>query len=211
MTMGKPVWHPTRRRLVLGLLDHDLTPRYHNGVGFAQIYLAPEVRLHIWHPDLPTEPEAFGCRHSHRFDFQSAVLLGSITNIFLEPIDDGLAHGYFDIFEVQPAHLGSQEPAIVTRGVDVRITAIEVTHAGGGYDFPKGVYHESHGNGITATVMKKLNQEDAWAGILAPRGQPPKHGMAEEKITKDALVHLCVGVIEKFDDTAFDMIDRMLS
>ncbi len=47
------------------------------GLGFIQIKLGPLERVHVYHPELAAfvdEP------HDHRYDFESTVLLGSLTN-----------------------------------------------------------------------------------------------------------------------------------
>lgn len=213
--------HPLHQSVRVDLINGRLKPRYHAGVGFAQVYLSEDVRLHLWHPDLPTEPESFGCRHDHRFDFTSTVLLGAVTNIFLsmEPgaryiagSGDQKVEGYgpFDEWEVMPAHLGSAEPAIRRRGVDVKIDGIQLLKAGETYSFPKRRYHESRGHGVALTVMKKFNQEDSWAGILAPKGQPPVHGMAGPQVSKDTLVGLLLAAIDKIDDAGWARVQHLL-
>ena len=213
--------HPLYQTVRVGLLNGTLKPRYHGGVGFAQVYLNEDVRLHLWHPELPTEPESFGCRHNHRFDFTSTVLLGAVTNIFLgvtpgsdkiagsgEEVVDG--YGYFDEWRVMPAHLGSAEPTVIQRGLDLTINAIEVVRAGETYQFPKRVYHESRGHGVTLTVMKKFNQEETWAGIIAPAGQPPQHGMAGVQVDRDTLVGLLLNAIDKIDGAGWARIQHLI-
>lgn len=186
-----------RMRTIANLVDDRLKPRYHNGIGFAQVYLAPEVRLHIWHPEFPNIPEAFGTRHNHRYDFLSTVLIGAMTNITLDFYDD--PDGYFRLYKIQPAHLGPADPILdETAAYDVVVRKIEVVRAGESYTFPKGVYHEGRSNGITATILKKLNQEDSWAGILAPADQEPEHGMARETISAEDLKWKIVKVVQSF-------------
>lgn len=216
----EPAMHPTFANIRAGLVTGRLKPRYHAGVGFAQLYLSDNVRLHVWHPDLPTEPESFGCRHNHRFDFTSTVLVGAVTNIFLDVTQGGReiagsggefveGYGYFDEWEVQPAHLGAAVPTIKNRGVDLGIRAIELVPAGETYEFPKRVYHESRGHGTTVTVMRKFNQEDTWAGIVAPAGQPPQHGMANP-ICSDFLVGRFLDALEKVTTAGWDSVQAQV-
>lgn len=201
--------HRLHEQILNGLRTGELKPRYHNGIGFAQMYLADEVRLHVWHPDFPNTPESFGTRHNHRFDFLSTVLKGSMTNITLDILHDEDG-GPFDLYTVQPAHLGAATPILKAPNVGAAITKIEVVQAGESYTFQKGVYHEGRANGITATVLKKLNQEDAWAGILAYSGQQPEHGMERETISKEKLNGMLIDVINSFDGTAWANIEGML-
>lgn len=202
--------HPTKHRVLTGIWDKSLKPRFHNGVGFAQLYITPDVRLHIWHPALPAEPEGFGCRHDHRFDFVSTVLQGAVTNIHLDYMVGPL--GTFARYRVQPAHLGPSVPEIVPgeEKVTVLITGVEVVREGETYSFPKRVFHESRGHGVTVTAMRKFNQEDSWAGILAPIGQTPEHGMERCSINAIDLSALVVGVLDALSDSAWDQVQRML-
>lgn len=203
--------HPTHREVRAGLLSGKLKPRYHNGIGFAQVYLTPDVRLHIWHPEFPSTPQPFGCRHSHRFDFESTVLHGAIIHTTLEPKSTHYGNGFFNRYSVQPAHLGAAEPQVEEFGMDVGIRAVQVFHEGETYKFPKGVYHESAGHGITATLMRKHDQDETHAFILAPAGQPPEHGMARETISQAELLRLILETLDRFNLFAWDHIEKEIT
>jgi hypothetical protein len=200
----------TRERVLAGILSGELKPRFHNGVGFAQVYITPEVRLHVWHPDLPAEPEGFGCRHDHRFNFTSTVLVGAMTNLWLDYYED--SDGAFAIYRVQPAHLGAKLPEREDGDdlLDVVIRKIQVVRAGETYSFPKRVFHESRGHGTTVTCMRKFDQEDTWAGILAPIEQTPEHGMERCTIDDAALKHLVFQTLSGIPLDAWDHVQRMI-
>jgi hypothetical protein len=199
-----------KETVLAGLTDGGLKPRYHNGVGFAQVYITDDVRLHFWHPDFPSEPEAFGNRHNHRFDMESHVLMGAVTNIRLEPLWLGLGDGGFDVYAVQPAHLGAAVPVLDERGVGLEISDIEVIRAGQSYTFPKRAYHESRGHGVTVTVMKKSNQESAFAGIIALRGQTPEHGMHRVTISDECLRRKLIEIIDMLPEQAWGTIHELM-
>lgn len=200
--------HPTHRAVRAALLQGKLKPRYHNGIGFAQVYLTPDVRLHIWHPEFPSEPQPFGCRHSHRFDFESTILHGAVIHTTLEQKSTHYGGGFFNRYSVQPAHLGAAEPQVEEFGVDVSIRAVQVFYAGETYKFPKGVFHESAGHGVTATLMRKHDQDETHAFILAPVGQPPEHGMARETISAAHLLRLILATLDQFNLFAWDRIEK---
>ncbi len=69
------------RQLVARVRFEDLKWRHH-GLGMLQAELSDSLRVHIWHPKLRT-PEMRGLRavHDHRFSFESAVLVGAITDV----------------------------------------------------------------------------------------------------------------------------------
>jgi len=53
-----------------------------HGLGFVQVQLQGDQRLHVWHPELPRRScFEHSAIHDHRFDFQSRVLVGQQRNI----------------------------------------------------------------------------------------------------------------------------------
>src|SRR5208282_5603878 len=67
------------RMLVLGAID-SLEWRHH-GAGMIQAYINPTLRVHVWHPSLmlPGMTDS-GAIHDHRFDLESTLLVGDMTN-----------------------------------------------------------------------------------------------------------------------------------
>jgi hypothetical protein len=66
-------------------LTHDYTPTKEtislHGLGFIQVKLPANRRLHVWHPDLPRRDcFAYSAIHNHRFGFRSTVLVGHQRN-----------------------------------------------------------------------------------------------------------------------------------
>ncbi len=50
-----------------------------HGLGFVQVQLTEDWRLHVWHPDLPRRACFEDSQiHNHSFDFQSMVLAGAM-------------------------------------------------------------------------------------------------------------------------------------
>ncbi len=163
--------------ILRGLTNEDLIPRYHHGVGFGQLYITEHIRLHVWHPDFSTEPEAFGCRHNHRFDMHSKVLLGAVTNIILEPQNENA--GKFRLYDVKPAHFGhTPMPTLAdSEYYSLMISDAYIVSAGDEYQMRRRVFHEGRGHGKTITLVTKSNQSDRWAQIVARVDQTPTHGM----------------------------------
>lgn len=59
-----------------------------HGLGFIQLVVAPNVRIHVWHPDLPVRKHYQQTKvHNHRFDFSSTVMKGEIKNHNIEIAD----------------------------------------------------------------------------------------------------------------------------
>jgi len=56
-----------------------------HGLGFIQLVLPNNQRLHVWHPDLPRRNcYEYSAIHNHRFGFESRVLKGKQCNVRVE-------------------------------------------------------------------------------------------------------------------------------
>ncbi len=152
----------------------------HHAIGALQGYIAedrePEVRVHIWHPDLvrvSNELDA-GRPHDHRFDMRSTVLAGSIgheeLNVSHHP------HGNLVEYVVQHARKG---PAPLSpTGLVYRARRITRTiQAGYCYEFPARKFHRSFVPEPAVTLVTKLAQTSEPARVLFPKGADPVFGV----------------------------------
>ena len=67
----------------------------HYGTGYAVAKIGDGAKFHVWHTVFVQDPDLGGV-HTHRWDLESSVLLGSITNAFFreDPESQGwLRHG----------------------------------------------------------------------------------------------------------------------
>jgi hypothetical protein len=190
-----------------GLLNGSLVPRYHSGVGMIQMYLNEQYRIHVWHPELRAKTEAFGNRHSHRFDLTSTVLLGNVfdTALRLEP---NFFNGRFETFDVVPAHKG-----VITRPTpndamfDLIVTGIRHYRTGETYAIKKFDYHETKTEGLTVTLLRKDNQEETHARIIGFAGQRPIHAMANPP-EQTLLNQLMFSALRKLSPEAVQTIEQ---
>lgn len=193
------------------VLKGILRPRYHAGVGMLQAYLTESIRLHVWHPDLPQKLEAFGNRHNHRFDLQSSVLMGTIVDIAFRP-EPAHHNGQFYVYEVMPAHYGkTPAPHLLT---DVRHNLV-MKHArrfeaGITYTIQRGDFHETRAEGLTVTLMRKSNQVETWARIVAHQSQEAVHGM-DHDIPQHVLDQCFFSALRKLPDSAWEVIEKELA
>lgn len=51
-----------------------------HGLGFIQVQLPAQRRMHVWHPSLPRYAQIDDMMHNHSFDFESQVLVGALNN-----------------------------------------------------------------------------------------------------------------------------------
>lgn len=162
----------------------------HNGLGVLQAYLSEgatdELRVHVWHPDLERPGIRYsGKIHDHRFDLRSTVLLGSIGHIEYRLIPH--PDGHWTTHEVVNARKavaegGSFDGKVSGTGDFFNARTMPWTFRERDvYLYPKGCFHESHVNGLCVTLVRKMNQEERKARILAPRGHEVVHAFAEPK------------------------------
>ncbi|WP_059415531.1 hypothetical protein [Cupriavidus basilensis] len=132
-----------------------------HGLGFIQVQLPNNQRLHVWHPELPRR-RCFehSSIHDHRFSFRSRVLVGT-------QVDIGYRH--YPAEESGEYVMYLHEGARTARGgrpwvPDGRCDLIQdyrrAIEAGNEYRIRAYVYHrtEPGGNGKVATLMYKSEE-----------------------------------------------------
>lgn len=191
-----------------GLMEGTLIPRYHSGVGMLQMYLTPTVRLHLWHPELPRSIEAFGNRHSHRFDLTSYILLGSIVDMTLQ-LEPKHFTGEFLLYKVMPAHFGETPiPKQDDSTHDLIVKRIRQYKQGDSYTVPLGAYHETRADDLTMTLMVKSNQVDDWAHIIGHKSQEPVHAM-EVQPPLHVMKQLMFMALRRLPQESKDLIEKI--
>lgn len=131
-----------------------------HGLGFIQVQLEGNQRLHVWHPDLPRRKcYEFSAIHDHRFSFTSTVLVGEMRNLRYLPAyrPDGTHMTYL--------HEGPRTPKGGRPWTpDGRVDLVQVGEdhiaPGGSYRTPKYEFHQTTalGDGIVVTLMRKLDE-----------------------------------------------------
>lgn len=160
----------------------------HHGTGMMQAYLpnTREYRVHVWHRSLLVPGmTAGGAWHDHRSDLESDILLGSITNSWLDV--EVNEEGKHDAWQV----VGASDPrATFVRGrrVLLRKGDTDRFEAGGSYSIPKGDFHwsrlEPDDAELTVTTVRLQNKDLALAAnILCPVGHEPQHAIAKNTPT----------------------------
>lgn len=107
------------------------------GLGFIQLKLTNDTRIHFWHPDLLADtPEEE--LHDHRYRFHSHILLGEITHEewFIENAPDG----DHEIVQVSCKPGDSKDPVPVARGF-LRQGSTYHMKAGTSYEFAETGFH----------------------------------------------------------------------
>lgn len=131
-----------------------------HGLGFVQVQLQGNQRLHVWHPELPRRScFEHSAIHDHRFTFVSRVLAGQQVNhrYAALPHEDGEFVLYLHEGKRQP---GGGRPWTPDGRADMVLQGTDLIYAGGEYQSIAYDYHrtEPGGDGRVATVMKKRGE-----------------------------------------------------
>lgn len=147
--------------MIMSIVDDVMTDKITlHGLGFVQVQLPAEQRLHVWHPDLPRR-HCFqhSAIHDHRFNFESRVLVGEQVNIryAMELDEDGEYVLY--LHEGQRTACGGR-PWVPDGRASLTALQREVIPAGQTYFSQAYRYHrtEPGGNGRVATIMAKRGE-----------------------------------------------------
>ena len=129
-----------------------------HGLGFIQVKLPANRRLHVWHPALPRRKcFNFSALHNHRFSFRSTVLVGLQFNqradLIMHP------EGTHDVISHDGPRSGKGgRLSFVAGRVNVHLREIERYAPGESYVMPELEYHHTPNSGIVVTLMEKLSE-----------------------------------------------------
>lgn len=160
----------------MSIIDDVMTDKITlHGLGFVQVQLEGNQRLHVWHPELPRracfESSAI---HDHRFNFMSRVLVGmQINHCFdIRRCDDG---EYILYLHEGARTSGGGRPWTPDGRADMVPDGVIEVEAGNGYTTQAYHYHrtEPGGDGRVATIMKKRGEYPAGAHSTCIYGVQP--------------------------------------
>lgn len=154
----------------------DFTPTLEtislHGLGFIQLKLQGNQRLHVWHPELPRR-NCFehSAVHNHRFSFTSRVLKGTQVNqrCDLEVVKPETgSHVLISHNGPRGDHGGRLSYPVA----DVNIFERDLEHyePGEEYTMPAMEYHHTPCEGIVVTLMKKHEEHKVHANSVCRRG-----------------------------------------
>lgn len=143
-----------------------------HGLGFIQVKLPANRRLHVWHPDLPRRAcYEHSAVHNHRFSFRSTVLVGEQVNcrwnVEIAHPDDDAEHRLI-------SHNGprSDKGGRLSREVahcHLHRLGVEHYREGESYVMPELAYHDTPNDGIVVTLMEKLTEGTVHASTVIHR------------------------------------------
>lgn len=175
-----------------------------HGLGFIQVKLGGNQRLHVWHPDLPRRScFEHSAIHDHRFSFSSRVLVGEQINhmMALESPDivpvtaNNLTHIAYLHEGPRGAHGG--RPWIEDFRCAVREWKTERVPAAHTYTVHAYQSHwtEPGGDGRVATLMTKTWEGDKGAHSLCRIGVEPDAAFDRKQWSTFALWRIVTDVL----------------
>lgn len=145
-----------------------------HGLGFIQVVLGGNQRLHVWHPDLPRrDGYDDSAVHNHRFSFTSRVLKGLQRNqrVDLEIVKPGT--GGFDLISHNgPRSDKGGRESFPVASVNLHMREREEYRPGEEYFMPALEYHHTPNSGIVVTVLQKHEEGTIHASSVCRAGVP---------------------------------------
>lgn len=146
-----------------------------HGLGFVQIQLQGNQRLHVWHPELPRRTcYKYSAIHNHRFGFRSRVLVGEQIDI---PCGLVLKDtGEFQLYLHEGARTANGgRPWVPDGRADIWELPACSVKPGASYDVAPYDYHRTvaGGNGKVATILGKTVEGSLGAHSSCIRGVEP--------------------------------------
>lgn len=143
-----------------------------HGLGFIQLVLDGNQRMHVWHPDLPRRNCAeHSAVHNHRFSFTSRVLKGVQVNqrCDLEIVKPETG-SHLLISHNGPRSDKGGRLSYPVADINVYERAIERYEAGQEYFMPAMEYHHTPCEGVVVTLIQKHVELSLHANSVCRRG-----------------------------------------
>ena len=158
-----------------------------HGLGFIQVKLPGNQRMHVWHPDLPRRScYEHSAIHNHRFSFESRVLVGTQVNreYMVRPSERG-SHDRIS-HDGPRSEKGGRLSYVAER---VEVIGLHPLAYGPGETYTMDVlaYHETPNEGVVVTVMKKLIEGDIHASSLISHGVEFDQSFDRFQLSEDRL------------------------
>jgi hypothetical protein len=158
-----------------------------HGLGFLQIKLPGNQRLHVWHPDLPRRScYEHSQIHNHRFAFRSTIMVGQQVNQRVMVRSNPLG-GHDRI-----SHDGPRSPlggrlSYVAERVEVMPLVPLTLLPGQSYEMREGEYHCTPNSGIVVTLMLKLREGTEHASSIITHGHEFDQSFDRFQLSEDQL------------------------
>lgn len=143
-----------------------------HGLGFIQVVLGGDQRLHVWHPGLPRRAcYQHSAVHNHRFAFTSTVLVGTQVNqrCDLEIVREGEGSHQIISHNGPRNEKGSRSSYPVA---DCNLFEREIVSYPPGESYSMGMYeyHRTLASSVVVTLLRKEKLGDIHSNSVCRRG-----------------------------------------
>jgi hypothetical protein len=160
-----------------------------HGLGFLQVILPHNQRLHVWHPDLPRRScFEHSAIHDHRFGFVSRVLIGYQVNQLyrINPTPELLTHVAY-LHEGPRTRFGNRPWIEDYRCHLEPVGEPRIISPGEQYEMNPYMLHATKCEGICVTLMTKTTEETQGAHSYCSIGIEPDVDFDRKQWTQDRL------------------------
>jgi len=146
----------------LNWLKENNTKIFFFGLGFIQIKINDEYRLHLYHPSLPAFVEQ---PHTHRYNFTSTILKGQFTQ-HIYNIEPNEAGTYWLTYESCGRGELPEEQANYKVSIESKLLLSNTYKIGSSYTISKEAFHTVEADNCI-TLLKRGTQRDDYAKVLS--------------------------------------------
>jgi hypothetical protein len=187
---------------IKGRMMKDFTPTKEtislHGLGFIQLKLGGNQRMHVWHPDLPHR-DCFehSAIHNHRFSFTSRVLKGTQVNVRcdIEVVRPETGSHLLISHNGPRSDKGGRESYPVA-DVNIFEQPEERIDAGSSYFVPAMTYHHTPCDGVVVTVMQKHEELTLHANSVCRRGVDFHYDFDRFQLSPDELFEYVIDALK---------------
>ncbi len=160
-----------------------------HGLGFIQLILPNDQRMHVWHPDLPRRNcYKFSSIHNHRFGFVSRVVKGKQVNhrCAIEIVKPGTGSHILISHNGPRSEKGGRESYPVA-DVNVHDSGLQEYSPGQSYQMSMLEFHTTPNSGIVITIMQKLSEGIIHANSVIESGHEFHYDFNRFQLSPDEL------------------------
>lgn len=166
-----------------------------HGLGFIQVVLPGNQRLHVWHPDLPRRDcYEHSAIHNHRFSFVSRVLKGVQKNIRVD-LELARAGSHMIISHNGPRSEQGGRISYPVAECNVYERDVESYGPGEEYHMPVHQYHHTPNNGVVVTLMRKLDESEIHANSVIRQGVDFHYAFDRFQLSPEQLFAYVMGAL----------------
>lgn len=159
---------------------------YYFGLGFIQLKIDETWRLHFYSKELPAITEDV---HNHRYDFQSTILAGSITNHSYQ-VNEGDSH----IMVNESCNPEIEAPAL-DKPCSMLLNHSKTMVVGWSYYMQHDEFHRVEADDCI-TLLRRSDYKKEFAQIILPVGKAPVCPFSQ-KIPKSKLWRIMADMLKR--------------